>query len=115
MRSAFFVFLLFPLAALAQPENKASANFNKTEKFLPGEEVVTPTGQKMKVWSTEGPVPVSPPPQPFQNPADQSLNHSQILIDAGALQRNQQTAPAPSQNQPADVSPNDSFDVRPGS
>ena len=32
---------------------------------LPGEEVVTQTGQKMRVWSSAGPVPVNtqPPPQ----------------------------------------------------
>jgi len=51
-----------------RPSQK-SENFDKTKKFLPGEEVVSPTGQKMKIWSTEGPVPVSPPPQPFDDPS----------------------------------------------
>lgn len=34
---------------------------------LPGEEVVTQTGQKMRVWSSAGPVPVNqqPTPQPW--------------------------------------------------
>ena len=34
---------------------------------LPGEEVVTQTGQKMRVWSSAGPVPVNqqPTPQPL--------------------------------------------------
>jgi hypothetical protein len=31
---------------------------------LPGEEVVTQTGQKMRVWSSAGPVPVNPQPTP---------------------------------------------------
>jgi hypothetical protein len=33
---------------------------------LPGEEVVTETGQRMRVWSSSGPVPINPPPQPQQ-------------------------------------------------
>jgi hypothetical protein len=34
---------------------------------LPGEEVVTQTGQKMRVWSSAGPVPINqqPTPQPW--------------------------------------------------
>ncbi len=35
---------------------------------LPGEEVVTQTGQKMRVWSSAGPVPVN------QQPTPQTLN-----------------------------------------
>ena len=31
---------------------------------LPGEEVVTQTGQKMRVWSSAGPVPVNAQPTP---------------------------------------------------
>lgn len=31
---------------------------------LPGEEVVTQTGQKMRVWSSAGPVPMNVPPTP---------------------------------------------------
>jgi hypothetical protein len=33
---------------------------------LPGEEIVTETGQRMRVWSSSGPVPINPPPQPQQ-------------------------------------------------
>jgi hypothetical protein len=33
---------------------------------LPGEEIVTETGQKMRVWSSAGPVPVNPMPTPQQ-------------------------------------------------
>jgi hypothetical protein len=36
---------------------------------MPGEEIVTETGQKMKTWSSAGPVPVNrrPPPQALSN------------------------------------------------
>ena len=33
---------------------------------MPGEEIVTQTGQKMRVWSSAGPVPVNPQPTPQQ-------------------------------------------------
>ncbi len=46
--------------------DQRSPNYDKTEQFLPGEEVVSPTGQKMKVWSTKGPVPVSRAPEPLR-------------------------------------------------
>lgn len=32
--------------------------------LLPGEEVVTETGQRMRTWSSAGPVPVNPRPTP---------------------------------------------------
>lgn len=47
-------------------QDQSSKNFSKTGKFLPGEEVVTSTGKKMRVWSTEGPVPVMQPTTPPQ-------------------------------------------------
>jgi hypothetical protein len=37
---------------------------NRLPPVLPGEEVVTETGQKMRVWSSSGPVPVNPRPTP---------------------------------------------------
>jgi hypothetical protein len=89
VKTLFFV-LCFPIISLAdsfevptaQIETKESANYNKSDKFLPGEEVVTPTGQKMKVWTTEGPVKVSPPPQPFQAPEEQRpTKGTSVLID----------------------------------
>lgn len=33
---------------------------------LPGEEIVTESGQRMRVWSSSGPVPINPPPPPQQ-------------------------------------------------
>lgn len=34
---------------------------------IPGEEVTTGEGRKSKIWTTQGPVPVSPAPEPFEN------------------------------------------------
>jgi hypothetical protein len=71
--------------ATAQAPQK-SENFDKTKKFLPGEEVISPTGQKMKIWSTEGPVQVSPPPQPFDDPSKQALPpNAHIVVDESNL------------------------------
>ncbi len=79
-----------PLASADGPEANAptrtegppSSNFHKTEKFLPGEEVVSPTGQRMKVWSTEGPVPVSRAPEPFEDREKTVINDENVIIDA---------------------------------
>ena len=60
--------------------SQASENYYKTDKFLPGEEVVSTTGKKMKVWSTTGPVAVSSPLKPFDDP-NQQINGSNIIID----------------------------------
>ncbi|MCB0344692.1 MAG: hypothetical protein KDD66_06230 [Bdellovibrionales bacterium] len=68
-----------PAFADSSEESKESSNFKKTERFLPGEEVVTPTGKKMKVWSTEGPVPVSKAPEPFDD--DAQLRDVPVVID----------------------------------
>lgn len=62
------------------PKDHRSGNYDKgSNDLLPGEEVVTPTGQKIKVWSTKGPVEVSPPPQPFDDPAKQVV--PEVIID----------------------------------
>ncbi|MCB0322687.1 MAG: hypothetical protein KDD69_03905 [Bdellovibrionales bacterium] len=50
------------LAADSEP----SPTVQRTDRVLPGERVQTPSGQTLKVWSTEGPVPVSPPARPFE-------------------------------------------------
>jgi hypothetical protein len=44
-------------------------NNDRLPPILPGEEVVTETGQKMRVWSSSGPVPVNPQPTPQQLPS----------------------------------------------
>jgi hypothetical protein len=45
---------------------------------LPGEEVVTEQGQKMRVWSSAGPVPVNPQPTPQSL---QGLGLGGVIID----------------------------------
>jgi hypothetical protein len=49
----------------ATPNGASDASFDKRlPPVLPGEEV-SDGRKKMKVWSTSGPVPVSPPPEPW--------------------------------------------------
>jgi len=67
--------------------DESSENYKKSEKFLPGEEVVTPTGQKLRVWSTEGPVPVSPPPEPFEAPEERQIEVNELEIKVGDQRR----------------------------
>ncbi len=69
-----------------QAPSKESSNYGKDENYLPGEEVVTPTGKKLKVWSTKGPVKVSPPPRPFDDPSRSQLPPG-IIVDGTVLQR----------------------------
>ena len=38
------------------------------DRILPGEEVSTQGGKKLKVWTTEGRVEVRSPPEPFREP-----------------------------------------------
>jgi len=47
---------------------------------LPGEEVVTQTGQKMRVWSSAGPVPVNPQPTP-QTLNGNGYGGADIIVD----------------------------------
>lgn len=72
MKRLLLSFLILPGIASAQleevPSDKRSGNYDKAQKLLPGETVVTPTGQRIKVWSTQGPVEVSPAPEPFAKP-----------------------------------------------
>ena len=97
-------------AAPAAKPGLESSNYDKTEdRFLPGEEVVTPTGKKMKVWSARGPVRVSPPPQPFDDPEKQRLPDGIIVDGRGPTPRNAQggqgSAPSPQKG--------DSFNIEP--
>jgi hypothetical protein len=89
--------------------DQSSANFKKTQRFLPGEEVVTPTGQKLKVWSSEGPVPVSRAAEPFED-REKSVFAGGVVIDAqgaAVLDRNQsQTNQQPQGAQPFLQQPN---------
>lgn len=59
----------------------SSPNFQKSDQFLPGEEIVTPTGQKMKVWSTNGPVAVDRAPEPFEDREKSVLDNAAVVVD----------------------------------
>ncbi len=80
---------LIPITALADSAPDATApqesgNYDKTGKqLMPGEEIVTPTGKKMRVWNTAGPVPVQRAPEPFQKtPQEQGLpNGLGVIVD----------------------------------
>ena len=91
--------------------SEKSESYDKSEdRFLPGEEVVTSTGQKMKVWSTKGQLHVSPPPKPFEDPSAQRLP-SGIIIDT----RNQnlpQTQPVVPDTTKPTTNTTDSFRVK---
>lgn len=70
-----------PLGTDGKPVDQSSSNFNKTGRYLPGEEVVTPTGKKVKIWSTEGPVPVNPPAQQYGDQAGWGSFSPNVIID----------------------------------
>lgn len=105
---AFFVFLS-PVATFADGpthsqsdarrlsagDGVASENYDKKD-LLPGEEVRTPTGKTIKVWTTEGPVPVSRAPEPFAQPQP-NVDSVGVILD-GRRPREPHV-------------PNDSFDV----
>jgi hypothetical protein len=76
-------------AALADGKVAAENGANPTTRqynerlppVLPGEEVVTETGQKMRVWSSSGPVPVNPQPTPQQLPSGVGGAGVGVIID----------------------------------
>ena len=65
-------------------EDQSSKNFQKTGRFLPGEEVVTPTGKRMRIWSTEGPVPVTQPNPPGGQNSHGVPYGTEIIVDERA-------------------------------
>jgi hypothetical protein len=93
-----------PNAAPKKQVDQSSANFNKTERFLPGEEVITPTGKKLKVWSSAGPVPVSRAPDPFEDREKTVLPSGGVIVDTrgvipgGRQNGNSRQNPAPGGN-----------------
>lgn len=52
-----------------QPHITTRQYNNRLPPVLPGEEVVTETGQRMRVWSSSGPVPMNQQPTPQQIPS----------------------------------------------
>lgn len=79
-----FLLLLLTLsqAKAETKKDQSSTNYKKSEDFIPGEEVITPTGKTVKVWSTKGPVKVSPVPEPFADQEKTRLKgDAHIIID----------------------------------
>lgn len=95
-----------PMGAVPSSNPIPSSNFGKTRKFIPGEEVITPTGKTVKVWSTEGPVPVSRAPRPFEDSAQSRLpSNTHLVVDENLLKhqaadRPQAAAPGLSNSAP---------------
>lgn len=49
--------------------------------YLPGEEVTTASGKKLKVWSTRGPVEVSQAPEPFESEDEKRLPPLDLYVE----------------------------------
>lgn len=74
--------------ALLKADDRAEAN---DRRLYPGEEIITPAGKKMRVWTTEGPVAVSPAPKiPQAEPDPLPHGLGSIVVDGRHM-------PAPSQ------------------
>jgi|GEM_PF-5719734 len=69
----------------SRPTPSESNSYQKSDKFLAGEEVHTSTGQKIKIWSTEGPVKVSPPPKPFDFTDGTQLDDLDVVLGGPKL------------------------------
>lgn len=67
----------------------SSSGDRHLDQVLPGEEITTANGKKMKVWSTRGPVPVSRAPEPFEDREKSTLDGSRVIVDESiAAERN---------------------------
>lgn len=75
MKAVFLLLLIFPFSVLAEDLPDAPP------RTLPGERVKPPHGKAMNVWSTRGPVAVSPAPEPFQNDSSETLPPVHIIVD----------------------------------
>lgn len=67
-------------SVLDRQNNTLNSSPNNSLQF-PGQEVTTQSGTKVKLWSTVGPVPVEPAPQPFDRDKQHGLSGSQIIVD----------------------------------
>lgn len=83
--------LLILLSTSAYADGKEAENSNKVSSdTVPGQEVITPTGKKVKFWSTKGPVEVSKAPDPFSDPEKAKLPvDPHIIIDENSIRKNQ--------------------------
>lgn len=72
-------------AAGENAPNPTTRQYNdRLPPILPGEEVVTETGQRMRVWSSSGPVPVNPQPTPQPLPGGVGGAGVGVIIDGRA-------------------------------
>jgi hypothetical protein len=83
-------FLMFLCCLDVMADNNAATNdsLQDTEKsYLPGQEVVSAGGKKVRVWSTKGSIEVSKPQkpsapsEPFEDVSDQ-VSISGVVVDA---------------------------------
>lgn len=104
----FLVLFVFVVSSVAvadndeiQPEKKpraGSENYYKPQKeLLPGEEVITPSGKKIKVWSTQGGVETSRPPDPFANSTNPPIGG--LIVDYNSSKRRHEQNGSPSEGQ----------------
>lgn len=96
MKIAALLFFLFICVApcFADQETQSAQGQPEPEKaqeYLPGEQVVTPTGQKLKVWSTRGAVSVNKAPEPFKD--DSLQGDLNVVIDGRSVQRDDAQRP----------------------
>lgn len=76
-----------------QPAQQALSPTEQPREYLPGEEVATPSGKKLKVWSTRGAVAVNKVPEPFkENSLPGDLN---VVIDGRGVERHQDQETGP--------------------
>jgi hypothetical protein len=73
-----------PDSGFAYDDVKPNSGGSGDQDYLPGEQVTTQSGKKMRVWSTRGPVPVNqqPPAAPQLNDGSQQLPvGTSIIVD----------------------------------
>lgn len=68
-------------------------NDQRLPPVLPGEEVVTEGGQRMRVWSSAGPVPVNPRPTPQTLQGNNGYGGPSVIVD-GRFDRREGAPPS---------------------
>jgi hypothetical protein len=64
------------------PQGATTRQYNdRLPPVMPGEEIVTETGQRMRVWSSAGPVPVNPQPTPQPLPGGVGGGGVGVILD----------------------------------
>jgi hypothetical protein len=70
-----------PSSEISTSRPTTRQNDQRLPPLLPGEEVVTQTGQRMRVWSSSGPVPVNPTPIPQPLPGTVGGAGLGVIVD----------------------------------